>query len=285
MGYALIMFAVLLLMSVVVITVSSYGIAKDSQVAPLKAEDVYAEREAGKAQTDFAVVATKINGTAIYTYPDAAGLPITLNLHLTIKNNGSIVLDPRKYSILLNRSWVWINSTSNNVSTPLENSSTYSKDLIATPASKPMKSLSLIVTSENGIKIITPTAPIINESSYSLDVSKTDNCYYNLTLSWSPSFAEIWPLSHYTIYFTDDATDIIDKNYARIGLTTGPNTNFVAENAFRKPGGGNCAGGPGNSSVYVWVSATDIHGNQGPPSNTCVTTPGGGTTKCNITKP
>ena len=36
MGYTLIMFGVLLVMSVVMVTAVNYGIAKDSQIAPIK---------------------------------------------------------------------------------------------------------------------------------------------------------------------------------------------------------------------------------------------------------
>ncbi len=237
MGFAVIMFVVLLAAALVTATVVMYGVAKDSQTAPLKAENIYAEREAGKVQTDMVVVTTKINGTAKYTSVDKD--PNLLNLHLTIKNNGSIVLDPRKYSVILNRSWVWINSTSNNVTAPLTNSSTASLNLAVTPPDKPMQSLSLLVTAENGVKVITPTSPGITESNYSVDLNQSEpekNCWYDLNLSWSPSYGEMWPISYYTIYYTDDETTnaSVDKNNAEIVTTTSPTTYYFIGRAFRR---------------------------------------------------
>lgn len=185
MGYAVIMFGVLLVMSLVVATAYNYGIAKESQIAPLKAKNIYAERETEKAQTDLVVAATKINGTAIYTSVDKS--PNLLNLHLTIKNNGSIVLNPNKYSILLNRSWIWINSTSDNVTPPLLNSTTSSLNLSVTPSSAPMQSLSLLVVAGNGIKTITPTSPIL----YYVDINN-NGTWWDANLSWLPSYGEDW---------------------------------------------------------------------------------------------
>src|SRR3990170_1971636 len=151
MGYAFIMFVVLLLMSVVVIRVANYGIEKDSQIAPLKAENAYAEREGGKMQTDMVVLATKVNGTKKYT--SASGLASDpLNLFLTVKNNGSISLNPLKYSILLNSTWVWINSTSDNSTPPMNYSNTSSWNLTEKP-------LRMTLAAENGVKVIVPTAP------------------------------------------------------------------------------------------------------------------------------
>ncbi len=273
------------MMSLVAIMVTDYGIEKDSQVAPLKAKNEYAEREAGRSQTDLVVVATKINGTAIYTSVDQN--PNLLNLHLTVKNNGSIVLDPREYSIILNRTWMPISSTSNNVTPPLNKSNTSSLNLTVTPESKPMQSISLLINSGNGVKIITPTSPIINETQLDVQVNNTQpeqGCWFDLNISWAPSFGEMWPISHYTLYYMTDDTPAarVDKNDVDIAFTTSSTTNFFIGRAFRTSKVGQCGSQTGNQSVFMWVSATDVHGNEGPPSNTCYSRgSGSGNTNCN----
>lgn len=278
MGYAVIMFVALMIMSVVMITAVTYGIEKDSQVAPLKARNVYAERETGKAQTDLVVNATKINGTAIYTCVQGASCtPNVLNLYLTIKNNGSIVLNPRQYSIILNRSWVWINSTSNNVTPPLGNSSTSSLNLTVTPPTAPMNFLSLLVSAGNGVKVITPTSPIINKNNISIYPYPLDQSnWWSLDITWLPSLGEMWPIDHYTLYYmnTTNINEAIVKNNVTIGFTTDATRNYHLGQAFPKGG---------NPSFYIWISATDTHGNEGLPSNTCTASgSGAGNINCNV---
>lgn len=275
MGYAIIMFGAIMIMSVVMVTVVTYGIAKDSQVAPLKAENVYAERELGKAQTDLVINATKINGTALYTYPDpyAPNLPNLINLYLTIKNNGSIVLNPREYSIILNRSWVWMNSTSNNITPPLMKSTTSSLNLSVTPSSKPMNILSLLITAGNGVKIITPTSPLLDENH--LDVT-ANGSWWDVNISWEPSYGEMWPIDYYTVYWMNSSVmgDIVNKDNYNIAFITYNTTNYFIGQAFPKGG---------IPFFYIWVTAHDTHGNEGPPSNTCTAQGSGiGTKYCNV---
>ncbi len=280
MGFSMIMFAILLLMALTITLSANYGVSRNSEVAPLLAENAYAEREAGKMQTDLVVNATKINGTAKYTSVTAT--PNLLNLHLTIINNGSIIQDPREYSIILNGSWARIDSTSNNVTTPLNSSIISSHNLTVTPSTSPMKSLSLTVTAGNGIKIITPTSPIINKNNLSVYPYPLDqNCWWSLDITWLSSYGEIWPIDHYTLYYmnTTDINYVIDKNDVNIAFTTNATSNYHYDKAFPK---GQCAEG-GNPSFYIWVSATDIHGNEGPPSNTCTATGSGpGNVNCNV---
>ncbi len=276
MGYAIIMFVVLLLMSVVVIRVANYGIEKEARLAPMKAENAYAEREAGKAQTDLVINSTKINGTAKYTYPDGSGSPNFINFYLTIKNNGSIVLDPREYSIILNRSWIWVNQTSNNLTFPLDDSRTSSLNLSITPPLKPMGMLSLTVTSGNGVKIITPTSPLLDEDH--LDVT-ANGSWWDVNISWDPSYGEMWPINYYTVYWMNSSVmgDIVDKNQFNIAFRTYNNTNYFIGQAFPKGG---------VPFFYIWVTATDAHGNEGPPSNTCTAQGSGiGTKICNVYRP
>ncbi len=264
MGYAVIMFLILLLMSVSIALSANYGISKDSQKAPLLAENAYADREAGKAQTDFVVEFTKVNGTMYYSSV-VTNSPQTIHLHLTIRNNGSVVLTPLKYSILLNNTWVWINSAYDNSTYPLTNSTTHSLDLTQKP-------LNLTIASENGVKITVPSPPIFTKLSSS--PNKTDNCWRNLDVEWKTPAVSQWAIDHYALYYT--WADNIDKNDIDIAFTIGANNSAFIGNAFRKVGG-NCGDNNASNSVYVWITAFDTHGNQGVPSGTCFSGMGGST--------
>ena len=278
MGYAVIMFVIMLLLAVSIALSSNYGISKYSQEAPLLAENVYADREGGKMQTDLVIVATKINGTATYTYPEHKGDLNTLNLYLTIKNNGSINLDPREYSILLNRSWVWLNKTSNNLTTPLNYSDTSSLNLSVTSPSMPMSTLSLVVTTSNGVRIITPTSPIMLDDNATVFDISANGSWWDAKITWIPSYGEMWPISYYTVYWTNSSvpSDIIDKNNFNIATRTSDSTNYIIGQFFPKGG---------TPVIYLFVTATDTHGNEGPPSNTCTAQGSGlGTRWCNYHK-
>ena len=48
MGYAVIMFFIMLLMALAISLSANYGISKDSEEATLLAQNAYAEREGGK---------------------------------------------------------------------------------------------------------------------------------------------------------------------------------------------------------------------------------------------
>ncbi|MDO8728156.1 MAG: hypothetical protein Q7J35_19045 [Candidatus Methanoperedens sp.] len=274
MGYAVIMFVILLLLAVSIALSSNYGVSKDSQEAQLLAENAYAERDGGKMQTDLVVTATKINGTAKYT--SVTGTPNLLNLYLTIKNNGSIVHYPRDYSIIFNGSWTRIVSTSDNITTPLNSSIISSLNLEVTPDTSPMKSISLTVTAGNGIKTITPTSPLIDKNNLTIYPNPDDrNNWWSLDMTWLPSYGEMWPIDHYTLYYmnTTNINLVYDKNDVAIAFTTDPYRNYHIGQAFPKGG---------NPKFYIWISATDIHGNEGPPSNTCIATGSGpGNVNCN----
>lgn len=257
MGYAVIMFVILLLMAVSIALSANYGISKDSQEAPLLAENAYAEHEGGKKQTDVVVEATKVNGTMYYSSVTTDGSQ-KINLHLTIKNNGSIVLSPLSYSILLNKTWVWINYTSDNSTYPLTNSTTASLNLIQKP-------LNLTLSTENGIKITIPSPPVF--TLLKATPNTTDNCWRDLELNWIPPAVNKWPIDHYVVYYTFD--DNIDKNNVSIALTLGTETNAFIGSAYRKVGS-NCGVNPIDNHVYVWMSAIDKHGNEGVPSGTCL---------------
>ena len=273
MGYAVIMFIIMLLMAFSIALSANYGISKDGQKAPLLAENAYAERETGKVQTDIVIDSTKINGTAFYTNPDGSGTPNFINLYLKIINNGSIVLDPREYSIILNRSWVDVSETSDNLTSPLENSTVSSLNLSVTPTSKPMSTLSLTVITGNGIKIITPNSTLLDENH--LDVTPNGQ-WWDVNISWPPAYGEIWPIDYYTVYWMNSSVmgDINNKNNYNVAFRTYNNTNYFIGQAFPKGG---------TPFFYIWVTATDTHGNEGPPSNTCTAQgSGAGTKKCNV---
>lgn len=278
MGFAIIMFVVLLLLSVVAINVANYPVDKDGRIAPLKAENAYVERASGRVerergmlqeqvgisqgeegggQTDMVVEATKVNGTMYYSSVTTDGSQ-KINLHLTIKNNGSIVLKPLSYSILFNKTWVGIDYSSENYTYPLKNSTTSSLNL----AEKP---LNLTLTAENGVKITIPSPPVF--TLLKSTPNNTDNCWRDLELNWKPPAVNKWPIDHYVVYYTFD--DNLDKNNVSIALTLGTETTAFLGSAYRKVGS-NCGENNVTNSVYVWMSAIDKHGNEGVPSGTCL---------------
>ena len=261
MGYAVIMFFIMLLMALAISLSANYGMSKDSEEAPLLAQNAYAEREGGKGQTDMIVEATKVNGTMYYTDTDTTNGSETINLYLTVKNNGSININPLKYSIILNGTWVWINSASDNTTYPLEKTNTSSLVLTQKPRN-------LTLTAENGVKIIIPSAPKITGIDIKPNTTGTTNCYYDLNLSWESSVGKMWPITHYTVYYT--FADVTTKNdNVSIALTLGPTNNFFIGEAIRRTSQGQCSEVVGESQVYVWITASDTHGNEGVPSNTC----------------
>ncbi len=262
MGYAVIMFAILLLTALAITLSANYGVSKDSEVAPLLAENAYADREGGKMQTDAVVETTKVNGTMYYSSVSTDGSQ-KINLHLTIKNNGSTVLTPLMYSILLDKTWVWINYTSDNSTYPLTNSTTTSLNL----AQKP---LNLTLSTENGIKITVPSPPVF--TLLRSTPNTTDNCWRDLEINWNPPVVNNWPIDHYVVYYTFN--DTINKNNVSIALTLAAETTAFIGSAYRKVGS-NCGENNVSNQVYVWMTAVDKHGNEGVPTGTCLL-PGSG---------
>jgi len=160
MGYAIIIFVVLLAASVVIGTAVMYGVAKDSQTAPLKARNTYAGIKTGQAQTGLTIVNTCLIGSGGYVNPQNA--PGFNNLNLTVKNNGSIVLNSTKVTVLYNASYISFTVTSaGNVWTPLTNASLVVSNIYLDPnnPSPGGPELRLLVAEENGISAIAPTTP------------------------------------------------------------------------------------------------------------------------------
>ncbi len=195
MGYAVIMFVALMIMSVVMITAVTYGIAKDSQVAPLKAENAYADIKTKQAQTGLTIVNTCLNGSGEYTNPDPGVNPGLQNLYLTVLNNGSIVLNSTKATVLYNASYINFTVTSaGNVWTPLTNASLMVSNIYLDPGLSPGSlgpKLRLLVSAENGVSAIAPTTPT-NFSVINI-ANKTDVFYWN-------SSEDQMGISQYIIY-------------------------------------------------------------------------------------
>lgn len=99
-------FVVLFMMSMVFAAVGNYGSEKDGQIAPLKAEDIYADREAGKAQTSLTILNTCLSYPDRYITAEGTNTisgPHTLNM--VVKNNRSTVLNPNISTVLYNSSY------------------------------------------------------------------------------------------------------------------------------------------------------------------------------------
>lgn len=230
MGYAVIMFGVMLAMSVVIITAVNYGIAKDSQIAPLKAENVYAARETGKAQTALKINRTCIepeSGSQSYKrYTHAEGTETSNSgpyiLYLTVGNNGSTVLKPNNLTLLYNTSYKRFNVTTWR-ETGMYWSSPYWRDIcgdwninswntfgvwppltyicmrvsqiyIDTPSSPaPGPELRVLANAENGVSTIAPTSP----SNFT--AVKSSN---RINFSWNASY-DSDGIAYYRLYALD----------------------------------------------------------------------------------
>lgn len=112
MGYAVIMFVIMLLLAVSIALSANYGISKDSHEAPLLAENAYAERETGKAQTGLTIVNTCLKADSStydrYTKPPGNSELVSgpYTLYLLVRNNGSTVLNPNNATVIYNSSYI-----------------------------------------------------------------------------------------------------------------------------------------------------------------------------------
>lgn len=221
MGYALTMFGMLMVTSVVMVTAATYGVAKDSQTAPLKAENTYAEIETGKAQTSLTIVNTCIapDSHALDRYIKPPGVETVsgpYNLYLKVRNSGSTVLGTNN-SILYNGYFKYYSTPSSDgkhddinefcgdttsYSTawaPLTNTCMKASNItIATPdMPAPGDELRLLVDAENGVSTIAPTSPT-NFEGFRIP----DNDTYSF--SWNASYDEDG-IAYYRLYAIDAA--------------------------------------------------------------------------------
>ncbi|MCZ7396370.1 MAG: hypothetical protein O8C68_11260 [Candidatus Methanoperedens sp.] len=287
MGYAVTMFGVLLIMSAVMMTTYNYGIAKDSQTAPLQAKNDYAARETGKAQTVLTVVQT-----CIYPLDAAKDRYVTgftnnkeksgpYSFNLTVRNNGSIVLNSSKptviyisrntsnKTVIYNSSYVGFPKTPRNVWAPQTNASlNVSGVTINTPYdwdfhmgtapfgielidlfANPWDELRILVAAENGITVIPPTSPI---NFTGVEGWSGVNCCVNVTFRWNASYSANG-IAFYRLYLFTTATTghCPPTPYAIIQIPANSTSYFLA-NPICEP--------------VAYVTAVDKLGNEGVPS-------------------
>lgn len=202
MGYAFIIFGVLLASALIMAIVVTYGVAKDSQKAPLKALNDYANIKTNQAQTGLTIGNTCLNGTAEYNNPSNNGNPNPgyHYLYLNVSNNGSTVLNSTKATVLYNASYINFTVTSlGNVWVPLKNTSYIVSNLYLDPGnpgngipgnSYPGPELRLLVAAENGVSAIAPTTPF----NFTVNLVGT-----NYSFTWNASKDNIG-IAYYLIY-------------------------------------------------------------------------------------
>lgn len=223
MGYALTMFGMLMVISVSMITAATYGVAKDSQTAPLKAENTYAEIQTGKAQTSLTIVNTCLMpDSSLDRYTKAQGIETSgpYSLYLKVRNSGSIVLNPINSAILYNGYYINFNipnsedkhdeieefcgDTSGYFKAwpPMTNVCMNASSItIATPdMPAPGDELRLLLAAENGVSTIAPTSPT-NFTGF----RTPDNDTY--AFSWNASDDEDG-IAYYRLYAIDAAGDV-----------------------------------------------------------------------------
>jgi len=267
MGYAVIMFVILLLMAVSIALSANYGISKDSQEAPLLAENAYAEREGGKMQTGLTIINTCLSNPGRYLAGQGGATYGPHDLYLTIRNNGSIVLNSTKATILYNKSYVKFMVTSEIVWAPLKNTSLKVSNLYIIPGNgsitDPGQELTLLVAAENGIVAIAPTSPINFTGG-------TDKNNGSFIFNWNPS-KDDKGIDYYLLYsFEGGGTPAsCPVTGAKISPPIAGNltTSLFTEAQI-------CDGGCQNT--WFFLVAVDIDGNMGIPSRTLKCPPGNG---------
>ncbi|MFZ2410238.1 MAG: hypothetical protein WAW23_01575 [Candidatus Methanoperedens sp.] len=257
MGFAVIMFVALMVMSVVMITAVTYGVVKDSQIAPLKAENIYAEREAGKAQTGLTIVNTCLSGQYPYLGRQSAQFgPYTL--YLTVRNNGSVVLNPKNSTIFYNLSYFPFDVTSGNVWTPLTNSSMQVPNIYIYNVEY-IYPLRLMMTASNGVKTIAPTTP----TNFSGQAIKANTTY---TFSWN-SATDDTRVAYYLLYgMTSLPSAVCPPTIDYITQIPG---NYTATSMDYQV---MCT--PSCNTDYFYLTAVDTDGNMGVQSVTLKCIPG-----------
>lgn len=194
MGYAVIMFGVLLILSVVMVTAVNYGILKDSQKAPFRAENAYADIKTGQAQTGITINDTCLSGQN-GAYVGLSGGATYYTLWLTAGNNGSIVLNPNNSTVFFNSSYYSFNANTSvsssvpfgSVWSPLINLSIGVQNIYMSNLQYPYR---LMMAASNGITTIAPTTPTNFSGTYS-------SSSYNFT--WDPS-NDSTGIAYYILY-------------------------------------------------------------------------------------
>lgn len=263
MGFAVIMFGSLLVACVVMVTAVTYGIEKESQVVPLEAVNDYAAREGRKAQTGLTIVNTCIDLSNEYNAPSIGGgaSPGFHNLYLTVKNNGSIVLNSTKTTVLYNSSYInFLVTSQGTVWAPLTNASFAVSNIWLDPnipSSGP--ELRLLVAAENGVSAIAPTTP----TNFSVTLDSKSNTY---SFSWKAS-RDDEGIDHYIIYkFDNSAPTTCPINPSYVQWVAGNQTNVTFTSL-------------GITTTYIFMTAVDLGGNMAIHSRTFICT--GSSGNCN----
>ncbi len=267
MGFSVIMLGVLLAAGLVMASVVTYGVAKDSQTAPLKAKNIYAGIKTDQAQTALTIVNTCLSpagGGDRYTKGQGTEtLSGPYTLYLTVRNNGSIVLNATKATVLFNRSYSSTTYvTSGNVWTPLNNASMQVSNIyIATPDTPaPGPEIRLLVDAENGVSVIAPTAP----TNFTGSTNSQNNSFQ---FYWNASYAAAG-IAYYNLYDinSESNTGKCPPQPYVIQQITGDINNQVFNYSSLCPV--NNGGNPVCNADWFYLTAVDNLGNEGIQSRT-----------------
>jgi len=283
MGFAISMFVAVIFASMLLVSAANYDLYKEARETVPEAERAYLEDASDRAHTDLTIVHTRLNGTGDYICPpgtscDTANATANYTLQLTIRNNGSVSLNPAKLSVLVNATWINI-TTSTSVWPPLTNITVNTSNFSFEPHR-------VLAVTGNGVKVIPPEAPFVS-STDTLYGDNTTNCrqFEGVNECVMTTFSAL--LSN--IPFSDSSIkyyNIYYYNYNIYGqLTpffyTTMNKSWLGDTSkciyFRRSDYYYCIlysdqltseNDPSNPDKVFWfLTAVDIHGNEGPPSN------------------
>ncbi len=256
MGYAFIIFGVLLASALVIATAVMYGVAKESRKAPLEALNDYAGIKTGQAHTEVTIASTCLpdfSGNDRYTSGQGSNtLSGPYTLYLNVSNNGSIVLNSTKATVMYNNSFTNFTVTSSDVWTPMINASMQVSNIYIPSLSlpDPGPQLRLSVAAENGISAIAPTTP----TNFTIDYN--GNGVY--TFSWNASF-DNRGIAYYLIYRFDVNTPTTCPNYpTQILSVSGNQTSLTSSIPCPSP----C------KTRFFFMTAVDFGGNMAIQSRT-----------------
>jgi archaellum component FlaF (FlaF/FlaG flagellin family) len=255
MGYAVIMFVIILLMAVSIAMSANYGISKDSQKAPLLAENAYAEREGGKIQTGVTIVNTCLEGSSKYN-GHSVGFIHTLNL--TVRNIGSTVLNPYNSTIFYNLSYFPFIVDTGKVWTPLENSTLKINDIYigSSDSNYPLR---LMLATSYGITTISPTTP----TNFSGRSDKGNTSY---SFNWNSSTDDIG-IAYYLLYSMEGKPEICPPSGIKsISPIEGNATSSSLGYSIACPD-------PPCPKTFFFITAVDTEGNMGVRSVTLICNP------------
>lgn len=254
MGYAFIIFVVLLASALVIATGAVYGVVKDSQKAPLRALNDYANIKTDQAQTGITIVNTCLSGNGAYVTTSNGAGPYTL--WLTVKNNGSTVLNPYKSTVLYNSSYSSFSVTTGvgssvpfgQVWTPLNNTTMSVPNILIYNLNYPYR---LMIAAPNGITAIAPTTP----TNFSGQSDKSNTTY---DFNWSAS-TDDKGIAYYLVYDLKQPGSCPLSQLQYIFQIQGNATSSDLSYSYACPN-------PPCQNTYFFITAVDTEGNMGIPS-------------------